>query len=117
MTSHEHAEGGPGTPAARVLGPTVDDQTRCVHYAGPLDIVAIPFRGCGEFYPCFPCHAETVAHPVSAWPAARFDERAILCGVCRTTLTISDYLESVACPSCAAQFNPGCSLHHSIYFE
>ena len=39
-------------PAVTVLGATVDDQTRCVHYAGPLDIVAIRFHCCGEFYPC-----------------------------------------------------------------
>lgn len=117
MTSHDQPRNGPGAPAVRVLGPTVDDHTRCVHYASPLDIVAIRFHCCGEFYPCFRCHAETVDHAVSAWPAARFDEHAILCGVCRATLAISDYLAADACPSCASPFNPGCSLHHSIYFE
>ena len=100
-----------------VLGPTVDSQTRCVHYASPLDIVAIKFHCCREFYPCFRCHAETVDHPVSAWPATDFHEHAIMCGACRSTLTISNYLEADACPSCTAPFNPGCSLHHSIYFE
>ena len=73
MTSHDQPRSGPGAPAVRVLGPTVDDHTRCVHYASPLDIVAIRFHCCGEFYPCFRCHAETVDHAVSAWPAARFD--------------------------------------------
>ncbi|MBS7549508.1 CHY zinc finger protein [Dietzia massiliensis] len=104
-------------PAVTVLGATVDDQTRCVHYRSPLDIVAIRFHCCGEFYPCFRCHAEAVDHPVTAWPADRFDTRAILCGVCRSTLSISDYLEADSCPSCTSPFNPGCSLHHSIYFE
>lgn len=117
MISRDHPGGGRGVPAVRVLGRTVDDQTRCVHYAGPLDVIAIRFHCCGEFYPCFRCHAETVDHPVSAWPKAEFDTRAILCGVCRTTLSISDYLEADACPSCESPFNPGCSLHHSIYFE
>ncbi|UVE94354.1 CHY zinc finger protein [Dietzia sp. B32] len=103
--------------AVTVLGATVDDQTRCIHYRGPLDIVAIRFHCCGEFYPCFRCHAETVDHPISAWPTDRFDEHAILCGACRSTLSISSYLDADACPSCASPFNPGCSLHHSIYFE
>src|SRR5699024_12368499 len=44
MTSYEPPRGGSGGPAVRVLGPTVDDQTRCVHYAGPLDVIAIRFH-------------------------------------------------------------------------
>ena len=44
-----------------VLGPVVDDMTRCVHYNTPVDIVAI-FACCGEYYPCHLCHQETAGH-------------------------------------------------------
>ena len=101
----------------RVRGAAVDDETRCVHYRGPLDIVAIRFHCCDEFYPCFRCHADAADHAASAWPRERFDDRAVLCGVCRTTLTITAYLAADGCPSCAAPFNPGGRFHHDLYFE
>lgn len=108
---------GGGGASLRVLGATVDDQTRCVHYRGPLDVVAIRFHCCREFYPCFRCHAEAADHAVSAWPRVEFDAPAVLCGVCRATLTIAEYLRTDGCTACGAAFNPGCSLHHSIYFD
>lgn len=107
---------GSGSPV-RVLGQTVDDQTRCVHYRGPLDVVAIRFHCCREFYPCFQCHADAADHALSLWPREACDEPAILCGVCRATLTITGYQRAEACPTCAAAFNPGCSLHAPLYFE
>ena len=108
---------GVGDAAPRVLGPTVDDQTRCIHYRTPLDVIAIRFACCGEFYPCHLCHAETADHPARQWPVAERDEHAVLCGVCSATLTIADYLEADACPACGAAFNPGCKLHTELYFE
>lgn len=101
----------------RVLGPTVDDETRCIHYRTDLDVIAIRFACCGEFYPCHLCHAETADHPAQQWPVADRGEHAVLCGVCRATLTIADYLASDSCPRCAAAFNPGCALHAPLYFE
>lgn len=101
----------------RVLGQTVDDQTRCVHYGGPLDVVAIMFHCCHEFYPCFRCHADAADHAPSVWPREEFDSRAILCGACRATLSIVEYRSTDACPACDAAFNPGCSLHYPLYFE
>jgi hypothetical protein len=33
-------------------------------------------------------------------------------------LTIRQYLNRQAvCPVCRARFNPGCALHHHLYFE
>ncbi len=100
-----------------VRGKTVDRETRCVHYSGPLDVIAIEFACCGEFYPCHLCHAETADHPAAVWERARFDEPAILCGVCGHLLTISDYLDVDGCPACSAVFNPGCKMHREYYFE
>ncbi|MCU1542792.1 MAG: hypothetical protein JWM50_657 [Microbacteriaceae bacterium] len=99
-----------------VHGSSVDDQTRCIHYASALDIIAIRFTCCGRYYSCYSCHTEEETHPAQPWPAEAFDERAVLCGVCRFELTISDYLGVDTCPSCAAPFNPNCALHHHLYF-
>lgn len=101
----------------RVLGSPVDEQTRCLHYRTSLDVVAIRFRCCGEYYPCHLCHQESAGHPAVAWPVDEHDTAAILCGVCRGELTIRDYLAVEGCPRCGAPFNPGCRAHAHLYFE
>ncbi len=106
----------PADRPVRVLGRTVDDQTRCVHYRGPLDVVAIQFHCCGEFYPCFRCHADATDHGPSVWPRREFGTHAILCGVCWTTMSVIDYESATRCSSCGTDFNPGCRLHHDLYF-
>jgi uncharacterized CHY-type Zn-finger protein len=40
----------------RVLGGVVDDQTRCVHYHGPTDVIAMRFKCCDAYFPCLRCH-------------------------------------------------------------
>lgn len=100
-----------------VYGPVVDNQTRCVHYRSERDVVALKFRCCGRYYPCFQCHTETETHPAERWPKAEWDTPAILCGVCRTELDISTYLGVTHCPRCAAEFNPGCRGHAHLYFD
>lgn len=104
-------------PPHRVLGPTVDDQTRCIHYQTELDVIAIKFFCCGEYYPCHLCHAESAGHEARTWPYASRAELAVLCGVCSTELSIADYLGVDSCPSCAAPFNSGCRLHAHLYFD
>lgn len=101
----------------RVLGPVVDEQTRCVHYRTEVDIVAIRFACCGEYYPCHRCHEESADHPATQWPLGERGERAVLCGVCRTELTIDAYLAADACPHCGSAFNERCRLHTHLYFE
>ncbi|MFJ3491214.1 CHY zinc finger protein [Leifsonia aquatica] len=100
-----------------MLGPTVDDQTRCIHYRTELDVIAIRFACCGEYYPCHLCHAEAADHPAQAWPEGSGAERAVLCGVCGEELTIDAYLGVDGCPGCGAAFNPGCKLHRHLYFD
>ena len=99
-----------------VLGKTVDDQTRCVHYSGPTDVIAIKFKCCGSYYPCFECHRECADHPAQQWPADEWDEVAIMCGVCRAEQPIRTYLGILACPNCGADFNERCRLHRHLYF-
>jgi|SRR5680860_690724 len=103
--------------AAHVFGSTTDDATRCVHYGTALDIVAIKFRCCGRYYPCFQCHAAGETHAADRWPQEEWSENAILCGECHTELSILTYRQSTACPACGAAFNERCALHAHLYFE
>ena len=101
-----------------IKGKLVDDETRCVHYHSPLDIIAIKFRCCDEYYPCFSCHDEEAGHKAEVWKRNEFEIKAILCGVCKTELTIAEYLScNNQCPVCKSAFNPGCSNHYHLYFE
>ena len=101
-----------------VHGETVDDETRCAHYGGPTDIIAIRFKCCGRWYPCFECHGAEADHATEVWPAAEFETQAILCGICGHQLTINEYLScDSTCPRCSANFNPACERHYHLYFE
>jgi len=102
---------------ARVVhGRTVDDQTRCVHYAGPLDVLAILFPCCDRWYPCRECHDEDADHPGRPWDAGRRDAHALLCGRCGDTTSIAEYARTSACGRCGGPFNPACRAHHHLYF-
>lgn len=99
-----------------VHGAAMDAQTRCVHYRSEVDVVAMRFHCCGDWYPCALCHDEAVAHARTVWPADDAEVQAALCGACAQTMSIARYRESVACPACGAGFNPRCALHHELYF-
>ena len=107
-----------GHSPVMVKGSTTDDQTRCIHYHSALDIIAIKFKCCQTYYPCYTCHQEEADHPPERWKEKEWNTKAILCGVCKTELTIQQYLDSnYNCPSCKASFNPGCYNHNHLYFE
>lgn len=101
-----------------VRGRPVDDQTRCAHWSGPLDVVAFRFACCHGWWPCHDCHVEAAGHRAKPWPATRADEHAVRCGACGATMTPRDYAASGSrCPNCAQGFNPGCRPHWPLYFE
>ncbi|HSP12851.1 MAG TPA: CHY zinc finger protein [Salegentibacter sp.] len=101
-----------------VYGKSIDKQTRCVHWHSYLDVIAIKFKCCDKYYPCFSCHEEEADHAYQVWPKTAFSEKAILCGVCGHELSIEEYMASDnTCPNCSAGFNPGCSNHYHLYFE
>ncbi|AFZ74217.1 CHY zinc finger protein [Natronobacterium gregoryi] len=101
-----------------VRGVDVDPDTRCAHYHTDRDVVAFKFACCETYWPCFRCHEEIADHDAVPWPRARFDEPTVLCGVCRTELTVPAYREAdYRCPSCNVAFNPGCAAHADLYFE
>jgi uncharacterized CHY-type Zn-finger protein len=103
-------------PAA-VRGLALDAQSRCAHWHGPSDIVAIKFFCCGAYFACHECHAELAGHPAQVWPREQFDQLAVMCGACSHQQTIAEYLADFSqCPQCGAAFNPRCALHHPLYF-
>ena|SRR5699024_662972 len=99
-----------------VYGVAVDAQTRCAHYRQDFDVVAIKHFCCQKYFCCHLCHDELADHPTQVWPKHRFDDEAILCGVCRHELSVTNYLATDACPRCTTRFNPGCKLHAGLYF-
>ncbi len=102
----------------RVRGLGVDAETRCAHYDGDSDVVALGFPCCDALYPCFRCHDAVAAHDRERWDADEGDAAAILCGACGTVLSIAAYLDAAdACPACGHAFNPGCANHYDRYFE
>ena len=102
----------------KVYGTLADDATRCVHYQSPLDIIAIKFKCCNKYFPCYQCHEETADHAAQTWEKEEWDTKAILCGNCKTELTIKEYMESEnVCPNCRSAFNPNCSKHYYLYFK
>jgi len=102
----------------KIYGKPVDDYTRCEHYHSSLDVIAIKFKCCNKYYPCYQCHEETADHPAQTWGKDEWNAKAILCGVCKTELTIDEYMRSgSSCPNCRAEFNPNCSKHYNLYFQ
>jgi len=101
-----------------VRGINLDPQTRCEHYHGPTDIVAIKMKCCGVYYACTDCHAALANHQIEVWPENEWNQEAILCGACGTELTIHQYMHSESrCPACCERFNPRCRNHHYLYFQ
>jgi uncharacterized CHY-type Zn-finger protein len=101
-----------------VHGVNLDSQTRCEHYHGPTDIIAIKMNCCGLYYACKDCHLTLADHPIKVWPESEWDHPAVLCGACGALLTILEYMQSDSrCPACRAQFNPGCRNHYHCYFQ
>lgn len=117
-SDHDHCPCESIEIEATVHGVGLDAQTRCAHWHSPLDVVAIRMRCCGRYYACRECHDGLESHAAEVWPRDEWDQRAILCGVCRGELTITEYVEGPSrCPACGAGFNPGCKDHHGRYFE
>ena len=107
-----------GSSMIQVYGDILDEETRCQHYHSERDIIALKCFACQKYYPCFLCHDRYEDHAFLAYPVSRSEDRVVLCGHCRTELTISQYLGCEdTCLICTHPFNPGCKKHRSIYFQ
>ncbi|WP_082688167.1 CHY zinc finger protein [Bacillus coahuilensis] len=103
----------------KLKGINMDKETRCRHYHTVQDIIALKFKCCDTYYPCYECHQELTDHePVRFHPIQDAQEKVVLCGHCQTEWTIGEYLQSnSACPACHSSFNPGCKSHLHLYFD
>jgi uncharacterized CHY-type Zn-finger protein len=103
---------------AEVIGIDVDEKTRCAHYLSECDVIAIKFKCCGQWFPCYRCHSELAGHPAIVWPGNEFDTPVVLCGSCGQQLTIREYFQcGSVCPRCREKFNRRCAEHYHLYFE
>jgi uncharacterized CHY-type Zn-finger protein len=101
----------------QVYGVDLDPETRCAHYHGPNDVIAIRMKCCGRYYACKDCHEQLAGHPIEVWPESERREKAVLCGACRSELRIDEYMDSGhRCPVCGSNFNPKCRGHYHYYF-
>lgn len=48
----------------KVYGSLIDTETRCRHYFTEEDIIAIKFKCCNKYYPCYKCHNEFEKHAI-----------------------------------------------------
>lgn len=96
------------------FGLDLDEASRCRHYHTHLDIVAIKCATCRKFYACYHCHDALESHSFA--PTDTTENRPVLCGSCRQTLTRVAYQKGT-CPYCQAPFNPKCHKHTAIYFK
>lgn len=104
--------------SVHVRGIDLDSQTRCAHYRGPTDIIAIKMKCCGQYYPCKDCHAELTDHGIQIWPENDWYLQAVRCGACGAELTIHEYMRCESCcPVCLAEFNPRCSNQPPFLFS
>ncbi len=92
-----------------VRGVSLDKHTRCAHYHTELDIVALRFFCCGEFYACYSCHEALAGHKAQTWPASLCQQqnpppaaaaaaplstplpKVVVCGACGHLMTVSEY--------------------------
>lgn len=100
-----------------VYGLLINENTGCLHHDSSLDVIAIKFKCCMRYYACYSCHLALADHPAERWHSDEFHRNAILCGQCRTEMTIQQYiLCKNECLNCKSQFNSKCELHWDKYF-
>ena len=99
-------------------GIKIDKNTRCIHYSSELDIIAIKFKCCNQYFACHSCHHAIAGHSAERWQKEDFHIKAILCGRCELEMTIDQYLSSEnKCFNCRSPLNPQCKTHWNLYFE
>ena len=40
-----------------------------------LDVIAIKFKCCNKYYPCYKCHEEHESHAIKRWTEKEFDKK------------------------------------------
>lgn len=97
-----------------IFGINLDKDSRCTHYHGDNDVVALKCNKCQKYYACYKCHDELESH--SFVPIAIDEPSPVLCGHCYSKLTFEEY-QLGHCITCNHTFNPNCKKHSTIYFK
>lgn len=102
-----------------IHGAWIDHNTRCKHWNLELDIIALKFKCCGKYYPCYLCHAEYNDHEPRRWLGSDLSlVPMVVCGVCYHEYTYTEYATlEYSCDKCLSKFNPKCSLHMDYYVD
>jgi len=96
-----------------IYGKLVNDDSRCVYYHSPLDVIANKCGRCKKFYSCFKCHDELEDHKFE--PVESSEAETVMCGICGKTFSYKEYCGLIECPSCKSPFNPMCAVHRNFY--
>jgi Uncharacterized conserved protein len=67
----------------RVYGPTVDDETRCIHYRTSTDIIAIRFGAAVATTRATSAMRSRKDHEARQWPVAERETKASCAGCAR----------------------------------
>ncbi|EGW30027.1 uncharacterized protein SPAPADRAFT_144251 [Spathaspora passalidarum NRRL Y-27907] len=107
------------SPDLTLKGQLVDKHSRCIHYHTTIDIIALKYKCCQTYYPCFQCHQELTNHKVEKYNLTDLESiKVVLCGECYNELLFDEYKNNqMKCVYCHHEFNPGCSLHYDLYFD
>lgn len=96
-----------------IYGVQTDQEGRCIHYHGPNDVIANRCAKCQKLYACYKCHDELEDHKFE--PVDLDIKDTAMCGACGKLYSYREYACLSECTNCHHSFNPGCSLHKSIY--
>lgn len=96
-----------------IYGIQTDSEGRCILYHSHKDVIANKCNKCGKFYACYKCHDELEDHKFEAVDPDKKD--TVMCGACGRLYSYNEYSCIERCLDCGHEYNPGCSLHKSIY--
>lgn len=96
-----------------IYGIQTDPEGRCFHYNGPNDVIANKCAKCQKLYACYKCHDELEDHKFM--PVDSDEKDTVMCGACGQLYSYKVYSCLPECKNCHHSFNPGCSLHKTIY--
>lgn len=95
-------------------GEDIDYESRCKHYYGVNDVVALKCTFCQKYYACYKCHDRLENHTFV--PTDYLEDYPVLCGSCHGLLSFEAYQLGYCC-YCAHEFNPKCKNHEQYYFK
>ncbi|SQA00231.1 zinc finger protein [Staphylococcus aureus] len=101
----------------KVYGSLIDTETRCRIILPKKILLQLNLNVVINTIHAISAIMSLKKHAIKRWSEPSFNEKAILCGVCKHELTINEYMMVERCPNCQSRFNNRCKYHYHIYFE